>query len=121
MLDLKLLIEQILLENVIREKLLSIYNKIIESKKQYEKNKKLFKDSKENSKKNLSDFILKRIDLRYELADLLKGKPVLPKGKILETEEDLDEYILNKEIDLNDIIVISSNLLPNPKSFTGPL
>lgn len=121
MLDLKVLIEEVLLESVIRQKLISIYNKAIEAKKEYEKNKIRFKSSKEDSKKNLNDYVLKRIELRYELGDLLKDKPVLAKGKILKTEEDLDQYIFNKDIELSDLIVLSSRLLPNASSFTGPL
>jgi hypothetical protein len=121
MLDLKLLIEKILLESLIRDRLISIYNKTIDVKKEYEKNKIRFKSSREESKKNLNHYILKRIELRYQLGDLLKGKPVLSKGKVLETEEDLDEYIINKDAQFNDLIVLSSRLLPNSQSFTGPL
>jgi hypothetical protein len=121
MLDLSLLIEEVILENIFRDKLYSIYNKTLEAKRKYEKNKNIFKNSKEDLKKNLSDFVLKRIELRYELADLVKNKPVLLKGKIVKTEQDLDQYISDKDIDLKDLIILSSRLLPNSQSFTGPL
>jgi hypothetical protein len=121
MLDLSLLIEEVILENIFRDKLYSIYNKTLEAKKIYDKNKNIFKNSKEDLKQNLSNFVLKRIELRYELADLVKNKPVLLKGKIVKTEQDLDQYISDKDIDLKDLIILSSRLLPNSQSFTGPL
>jgi hypothetical protein len=125
MFNLSLIIEQVLLENKVRDKVEEIADKLIKLKDDHDRLRKIYRTDKNKIKSLDSDFILKRIDMRYELADLVKNEPFLKKGRSIVSEKDLDEYIENwKSLDKKyDILyIIMAYTFPNPtKHFQGLL
>lgn len=122
MFDLDVIIEQVLLESLVRDKLTEISENLTTLKNNYDRSKKINSDDKTKLKSILSNFILKRIDMRYDLADLVKNKPLLKGGKRIVSEKDLDEYIFNMNQQFPNLILIHSSLFPNPEQqFRGPL
>jgi hypothetical protein len=120
--DLNSIFEQVILEGILYDKIKDIQLQTLESKKNYDQGRIKFKGDNSNLKKNLSNFILKRIELRYKLADLIKGKPILKGGRKIQNEKDLDEYIFFKDKELHDLILLHSRTLPNPEEkFTAEL
>jgi hypothetical protein len=122
--DLKIILEQVLLEESIRQSIIEITLKTKKAKATFDTNKKLNQKDAKNIKDNLNQFILKRLELRYELADLVKDKPILSGGRKIKTEKDLDEYIFNIDSDsiFHGIILLHSKTLPNPeKQFKGTI
>jgi len=122
--DLNIILEQVLLEESIRQSIIEIVLKTKKAKTNFDTNKKLNQKNTKNIKDNLNQFILKRLELRYELADLVKDKPILSGGRKIKTEKDLDEYIFNKDSDsiFHVIILLHSKTLPNPEEqFKGTI
>lgn len=127
MFNLSLLIEEVLLENVFEEKLMSIHTDLVKAIEEFKKNRKLHKGSKIDLNTDLVIYNSRRIELRKKLGELLKGQPVLEKGKVVKTQEDLDEYIWYKENDkldryrLEGLINLRSTDLPYSHKYKGPL
>lgn len=122
--NLNIILEQVLLEESIRQSIIEIVLKTKKAKTTFDTNKKLNQKNTKNIKDNLNQFILKRLELRYELADLVKDKPILSGGRKIKTEKDLDEYIFNKDSDsiFHGIILLHSKTLPNPEEqFKGTI
>jgi hypothetical protein len=127
MFDLKLLIEEVLLENYFVEELLKIHGDTLEATKEFEKNKKLYRGSKKDLNIAIVIYNSNRIHLRKQLQDLIKDKPVLAKGRVAKTQQDLDEYIWDKENDkldrerLEGLIALHSSTLPSSDKYRGKL
>jgi len=122
MFDLRFIIEQVLLESLVRDKLTEISENLTKLKNDYDRSRKINREDKNKLKVILSNFILKRIDMRYDLADLVKNKPFLKAGKRIVSEKDLDEYIFSMNQQFPNLVLIHSSLFPNPEQqFRGPL
>ncbi len=122
MFDLDVIIEQVLLEGLIRDKLIQISGDLKKSKDDYDRLREIYRKDKNKIKSLDSDFIIKRIDMRYELADLVKNKPLLKGGRRIVSEKDLDEYLEHWNSVYDTLYIIMSYTFPNPtKHFQGPL
>lgn len=124
MFDLGFIIEQVLLESSLGDKLREISGNLEKLKNDYDRLRKIYKTDKPKIKSLANDFIIKRIDMRYELADLVKkNKFYLKNGKRVESEKDLDEFIQYwKTTKYDNLYLIMALSFPNPtKHFQGLL
>jgi len=123
MFDLNFIIEQVLLESVLSEKLNNISINLRTLKDDYDRLRKTYKNDKTKIKSLDNDFIIKRIDMRYDLGDYVKNHKIirLKNGRPIVSEKDLDDYIQYwKTIKYDNLYLIMSLSFPNPtKHFKG--
>jgi hypothetical protein len=125
MISLNFIIEQVLLEGVLGDKLEVISKDLKTLKNDYDRLRKIYKNDKTKIKSLDNDFIIKRIDMRYDLGDYVKNHKIirLKDGRPIVSEKDLDDYIQYwKTIKYDNLYLIMSLSFPNPtKHFKGLL
>jgi hypothetical protein len=125
MISLNFIIEQVLLEGVLGDKLKVISKDLETLKNDYDRLRKIYKNDKTKIKSLDNDFIIKRIDMRYDLGDYVKNHRIirLKDGRPIVSEKDLDDFIQYwKTIKYDNLYLIMSLSFPNPtKHFKGLL